>query len=61
LYLEDVERDEQGRAHPGHPRPRYPWVSGDWFDRLPKGTAADCPEWYGRDLVEMIQGRTAGA
>ena len=54
LYLERAERDAQGRAHPQHPRPNYPWVRGDWFDRLPEGDASGHPEWYGRDLVEMI-------
>ncbi|MES1254186.1 MAG: polysaccharide deacetylase family protein [Acidobacteriota bacterium] len=55
LYLDRAERDSQGKAHPHHPRPVYPWVPGDWFDRLPAGDAASCPDWYGRDLVEMIQ------
>ena len=55
LYLDDAERDAQGRAHPRHPRPVYPWVPGDWFDALPSGNASSCPEWYGRDLVDMIR------
>lgn len=55
LYLDHAERDAQGRAHPQHPRPTYPWVKGDWFDQLPPGNAASCPEWYGPDLVEMIR------
>ena len=55
LYLDRAERDAQGKAHPRHPRPLYPWLRGDWFDALPAGDASSCPEWYGRDLVEMIQ------
>lgn len=55
LDLERAERDSEGRAHPGHPRPVYPWVRGDWFRALPTGDASHCPEWYGRDLVEMIR------
>ena len=55
LFLDHADRDAEGHAHPGHPRPRYPWVKGDWFERLPEGDAAACPEWYGPDLVEMIR------
>jgi peptidoglycan/xylan/chitin deacetylase (PgdA/CDA1 family) len=56
LFLDHADRDAAGRAHPGHPRPRYPRLTGDWFARLPEGDATACPEWYGPDLVAMIQG-----
>jgi len=55
LFLDRAERDDAGRPHPAHPRPRYPWVTGDWFDALPAGDASACPDWYGPDLVEMIR------
>jgi peptidoglycan/xylan/chitin deacetylase (PgdA/CDA1 family) len=55
LFLDHAERDASGKAHPHHPRPAYPRLRGDWFDALPEGNAEACPEWYGRDLVRMIQ------
>lgn len=55
LFLDHADRDPQGRAHPTHPRPRYPRLKGDWFERLPEGDARACPDWYGPDLVEMIR------
>jgi hypothetical protein len=55
LFLEGAERDQAGRAHPGHPRPRHSWLSQDWFAALPDGDARRRPEWYAPDLITRIQ------
>jgi peptidoglycan/xylan/chitin deacetylase (PgdA/CDA1 family) len=55
LFLDEAERSSDGRAHPSHPRPQYPWVRGDWFDALPRGDATTCPQWYGPDVVDLIK------
>ena len=54
LFLADCVRGEDGRAHPGMPRPSYSWFLGDWYRYDPCADRASEPLWYGDDVVDAI-------
>lgn len=44
-------------AHPGIKRPKPNWVQGDWFINDPSTNLEENPQWYGTDIIELIQSR----
>lgn len=54
LFLEDARRSG-GVWHPDVVPPRHEWVSGGWFDGVPEGSEAQCPEFYARSLVQRLR------
>ena len=60
LFLADCARGQDGRAHPGMPRPDYAWFRGDWYRADPCADRTTEPLWYGDDIVDAIVAGTAG-
>ena len=54
LFLADCTRGEDGRPHPGMPRPDFAWFHGDWYGADPCSNRAAQPLWYGDDVVDAI-------
>jgi peptidoglycan/xylan/chitin deacetylase (PgdA/CDA1 family) len=53
----------KGEAHPGAPRPRYPWYDRDWYSDDPGGSEDSHPLWYARSqaLATAAAGHDVGA
>jgi len=60
LFLAGCARGEDGRAHPGMPRPDYAWYPHDWYRADPCADRTSDPLWYGDDIVDAIVAGTAG-
>ncbi|MCF8367437.1 MAG: hypothetical protein K9G76_00245 [Bacteroidales bacterium] len=60
LFLDACKKDS-GRPHAHLPRPTYfenrhwRFANGDWYDHDPANNIQESPEWYGRDLVQLIK------
>jgi peptidoglycan/xylan/chitin deacetylase (PgdA/CDA1 family) len=59
LFLESC-RGRDGVAHPEIARPRFPWLSGDWYRHDPRSDVRSAPLWYASDLIAAIRGRSVG-
>ncbi len=56
LFLESCSRDERGVAHPELVHPAQSWRPGDWYDADPCTDRERDPLWYGRDVLDLLQG-----
>jgi peptidoglycan/xylan/chitin deacetylase (PgdA/CDA1 family) len=54
LFLDQCKK-ENGVTHKDMVRPKYNWVSGDWLKNDPNTNLKIDPEWYGTDIVKLIQ------
>ncbi len=54
LFLDKCQKIK-GVSHPEIIRPNYKWISGDWLKADPNTNNEADPEWYGTDIVKMIQ------
>lgn len=41
--------------HPEIARPKYSWLTKDWFASDPAGNLKTDPEWYGSDIVKTLK------
>ena len=53
LFLKECHPVD-GVKHPEILRPKYSWLSGDWFDADPCTNLEAAPSWYGKDIVQQI-------
>ncbi len=54
LFLDQCS-SKNSIKHPEIIRPNYPWRKVDWFLYDPATSIKDNPEWYGKDIVQLIK------
>jgi len=60
LFLDRCERDSEGKAHTGMPRPHYfenrnwKFTDRDWYQHDPCSDYKSDPAWYAPDLIRKI-------
>ena len=53
LFLKECHPVD-GIKHPEILRPKYSWLSRDWFEADPCTNIEAAPSWYGKDIVQQI-------
>lgn len=54
LFLNECS-PKSGKIHPEINRPNFPWISGDWLKHDPKTNINKAPQWYGKDIVQLLK------
>ncbi|MDO8638533.1 MAG: polysaccharide deacetylase family protein [Candidatus Daviesbacteria bacterium] len=54
LFLDHCFPDN-GSKHPDVKRPNPKWTQNDWFENDPTSSLENDPQWYGLDIVKLIQ------